>query len=107
MSPYAATMLEPHTPPHLVTDPHVIVAGEGVQVRDSQGRTYLDGASGMLCVNLGYSEPRLVAAASEQMSRLPFYASYGHRTADVPLALADDLARIAPIRMGRTFFANS
>jgi 4-aminobutyrate---pyruvate transaminase len=41
------------------------------------------------------------------MSRLPFYALYGHRTNDVALALADDLAEIAPIPMGRTFFANS
>ncbi|WP_066950948.1 aminotransferase [Streptomyces lushanensis] len=107
MPPRAATMLEPHTPPGLETEPHVIVRGEGVKVWDSQGRSYLDGVSSMLCANLGYSEPRLVKAAADQLARLPFYASYGHRTTDVSLALADDLARISPIPMGRTFFANS
>lgn len=107
MSPQSVTMLEPHTPPYLETAPHVIVRGEGVRVWDSEGRSYFDGASSMLCVNLGYSEPRLIQAASEQLARLPFYASYGHRTTDVALALAEDLAEISPLRMGRTFFANS
>jgi 4-aminobutyrate--pyruvate transaminase len=41
------------------------------------------------------------------METLPFFASYAHRTHDVALRLADDLAAIAPIPMGRTFFANS
>jgi 4-aminobutyrate---pyruvate transaminase len=60
-----------------------------------------------MCTNLGYTQPRLVEAAAAQMAILPFYASYAHRTSDVALRLADDLASIAPIPMGRTFFANS
>lgn len=107
MSQSSPTMLEPHTPLHLETAPHVITCGEGVQVWDSQGNSYLDGVSGVLCTNLGYSEPRLIQAAADQMAKLPFYPSFDHRTNDVPLALADDLAQIAPITMGRTFFANS
>ncbi|KOV74870.1 class III aminotransferase [Streptomyces sp. AS58] len=102
-----STMFEPHTLPHVVSEPHVIVRGEGVRVWDSEGRSYIDAMSSMLCANLGYSESRLIEAAAQQMARLPFYASFGHRTADVPLALAEDLAEIAPIPMGRTFFANS
>ena len=107
MTPNSSTMLEPHTPPFLQTDPHVIVRGERLRVWDSEGHSYLDGTSGMLCTNLGYTQPRLVEAAARQMAKLPFYASYGHRTNDVALALADDLAAISPIPMGRTFFANS
>lgn len=61
----------------------------------------------MLCTNLGYSQPRLVRAAARQMAELPFFASFAHRTTDVTLALAEDLARLSPIPMGRTFFANS
>ncbi|MFJ4468225.1 aminotransferase class III-fold pyridoxal phosphate-dependent enzyme [Streptomyces sp. NPDC089424] len=107
MTPHHPTLLEPHTSPSLHTAPHVIVRGEGVRVWDSEGRSYLDGTSGMLCTNLGYSQPRLVQAAARQMAKLPFFASYAHRTNDVTLALADDLARLSPIPMGRTFFANS
>jgi 4-aminobutyrate---pyruvate transaminase len=101
------TMLEPHTPPELEDRPHVITRGQGIEVWDSEGRSYLDGVAGLWCVTLGYSEPRLVEAATRQMRTLPFYGSFNHRTNDVALALADDLARIAPIPMGRTFFANS
>ena len=107
MRPYSSTMLEPHAPPFLQTQPHVIVRGEGLTVWDSEGRAYLDATSGMFCANLGYTQPRLVEAAARQMARLPFYASYAHRTNDVALALADELAAIAPIPMGRTLFANS
>ena len=107
MTSLAMTMLEPHALPALETAPHVIVRGEGIRVWDSEGRSYLDGTSGMLCTNLGYTQPRLVAAATKQMSKLPFYALFGHRTNDVALALADDLASISPIPMGRTLFANS
>ena len=107
VSSHSTTLLEPHALPALKTAPHVIVRGEGIRVWDSAGQSYLDGTSGMLCTNLGYTQPRLVEAAAKQMSRLPFYALYGHRTNDVALALADDLAKIAPIPMGRTFFAYS
>jgi 4-aminobutyrate--pyruvate transaminase len=107
MAPYPSTMLEPHSPPFLQTQPHVIVRGEGLTVWDSEGRSYLDATSGMFCTNLGYTQPRLVEAAARQMATLPFYAPYAHRTNDVALALADDLASLAPIPMGRTLFANS
>lgn len=107
MTSLTATMLEPHTPPALETAPHVIVRGEGIRVWDNAGQSYLDATSGMLCTNLGYTQPRLVEAAAKQMAKLPFYQTYADRTNDVVLALADDLASIAPIPMGRTLFANS
>lgn len=107
MTAHRATMLEAHTPPFLTTKPHVMVRGEGIRVWDTAGKCYVDGVSGMLCTNLGYSQPRLMAAAARQMATLPFFANYQHRTNDVALALADDIAAIAPFRMGRTFFANS
>jgi 4-aminobutyrate---pyruvate transaminase len=104
---YSPALLEPHTPPALETAPHVIVRGEGIRVWDSAGQSYLDATSGMLCTNLGYTQPRLIGAAAQQMAKLPFYASYAHRTNDVTMALADDLVSMAPIPMGRCFFANS
>jgi 4-aminobutyrate--pyruvate transaminase len=107
MAPSSISMLEPHSPPFLDTEPHVIVSGEGVTVWDSGGNEYLDAMSGVVCVNLGYTQPRLVEAAARQMEKLPFYVSMSHRTNDVALALADDLAKLSPIPMGRTFFACS
>lgn len=107
VDPSATTMLEPHTLVDLPSQPHVITRGAGVHVWDAHNRPYLDGVAGLWCVTLGYSEPRLSQAASRQMQTLPFYGSFNHRTNDVVLALADDLAEVAPIPLGRTFFANS
>ncbi|MFJ8692182.1 aminotransferase [Streptomyces roseolilacinus] len=107
MSTAPTRMLEPHTALYLDTPPHVITEGSGIEVRDAEGRWYVDGVAGLWSVTLGYSEPRLVRAATEQMSRLPFYGSFNHRTNDVALALADDISAIAPIPMGRVFFGNS
>jgi adenosylmethionine-8-amino-7-oxononanoate aminotransferase len=47
MTPYLSTMLEPRTPPFLLTEPHVIVRDERLTVWDSAGRSYLDAMSGM------------------------------------------------------------
>jgi 4-aminobutyrate---pyruvate transaminase len=107
MTTSLTSLFEPHTPPFLDTMPHVIVRGEGVTVWDSTGHEYLDAMSGVVCTNLGYTQPRLVQAAARQMEKLPFYVSMSHRTNDVALALADDLAKLSPIAMGRTFFASS
>ena len=107
MTSNSATLFEPHALPALDSAPHVIVRGEGIRVWDSSGQCYLDASSGIACTNLGYTQPRLVDAAAKQMAKLPFYPLFAHRTNDVAQALADDLAEVAPIPMGRTFFANS
>ncbi|MBK3593770.1 MULTISPECIES: aminotransferase [Streptomyces] len=100
-------MLEPHSALYLDTRPHVITEGSGIEVRDEDGQSFVDGVAGLWSVTLGYSEPRLVEAATRQMNKLPFYGSFNHRTNDVALALAADLVDIAPIPMGKVFFGNS
>ncbi|MGA9175158.1 MAG: aspartate aminotransferase family protein [Thermoactinomyces sp.] len=62
MQPYAASLC-----------PLVITQGDGAWVIDLEGNRYLDGMSGLWCVNLGYSEPELAQAAYEQLCRMPYY----------------------------------
>jgi 4-aminobutyrate---pyruvate transaminase len=57
VSSHSPTVLEPHALPALETAPHVIVKGGDIRVWDSTGKSYLDGTSGMLCTNLGYTQP--------------------------------------------------
>jgi len=56
--------------------PLVIVRGEGVHVFDEQGKRCIEGMAGLWCASLGFSEPRLVAAAQRQMQQLPYYHSF-------------------------------
>ena len=74
----------------------IIDRGEGCYVFDTDGRRYIDGLSGLYCVNLGHSHGEEIAiAASEQMARLPFTSNWtvAHPPA---IELAAKLAELAP-----------
>jgi 4-aminobutyrate aminotransferase-like enzyme len=86
-------------------EPLVLEEGEGVWVRDANGREYLDFFAGILTTSLGHCHPRVVEAVREQVGRL------GHTsTLYVTRAQADaamKLSEIAPGDLRRVFFTNS
>src|SRR5258708_11151948 len=77
--------------------PLVITKGRGVFIIDEDGREILEASSSFYCAALGYSDTRLVEAATRQLTRLPFYTTGMHRTVDVAMALADKLKSLVPI----------
>jgi 4-aminobutyrate---pyruvate transaminase len=87
--------------------PLIIDRGEGVYVIDDQGNRYLEALAGLWCAGLGFSEKRLVDAASEQMAKLPFYHSFAQRTATPVVDLAEKVVQMAPPQLTKVFFANS
>ena len=103
------TLIHPYTnlKAHLETGPLVITRGEGVRVYGEDGTEYIEGMAGLWCTALGWSEPRLVNAAKAAMERLPFYHSFTHKVPDVTVDLAEKLLAMAPVPMGKVFFANS
>ena len=50
--------------------PVVLAHGEGVWVRDVDGKRYLDALAGYSALNFGHRHPALVAAAMDQLDRL-------------------------------------
>lgn len=92
---------------HEAEGPLVITEGDGVFVRDEDGKTYLEGLAGLWCVSLGFSERRLADAAYRQMLRLPFYHTFAHKAIDIGIELAEKLLSIAPGPMSKVFFVNS
>ncbi|GAB2282494.1 Gamma aminobutyrate transaminase 3, chloroplastic [Dionaea muscipula] len=89
-------------------DPLVIERSEGSYIYDVNGRKYLDALAGLWCTALGGSEPRLVAAATAQLNKLPFYHSFWNRTTRPSLDLAKELLEMFTARkMGKAFFVNS
>ena len=82
----------------------IITDAEGVYVYDSDGNRYLDGMSGLWCVNIGYGRTELAEAAERQMRQLPYYNSF-FQTAQVPaVELAEALAEVTPKHYRRAFF---
>jgi len=71
------------------------VAGEGVYIIDSVGRSYIDGSGGAAVSCLGHSHPEVLDAMREQMGRISF-AHTSFFTTDVAEHLAEQLVELAP-----------
>jgi adenosylmethionine-8-amino-7-oxononanoate aminotransferase len=87
--------------------PLVFERGEGCYVWDSEGNRYLDGLSALYCVNIGYGPwPEIAEAAAAQITRLPFHTNWTGFATPPALELADKLAELVPIEVGRIFFVS-
>jgi len=96
-----------HLKNHADIGPFLIERGEGIHVFDDAGQRYIEGVSGLWCTSLGFSEQRLVDAATRQMTDMPYTHLFTHR-ANVPaIELAEKLVQIAPEGIERAFFVNS
>lgn len=87
--------------------PFVVSGGHGIMVSDEHGREWIDGFSGLYCVNVGYGQDRIVDAMTKQARALPFFHSFAGATNPPAIELADKLLEIAGPRMKRVFFGLS
>ncbi|MGE5828220.1 MAG: aminotransferase class III-fold pyridoxal phosphate-dependent enzyme [Micromonosporaceae bacterium] len=84
-----------------------IVSGHGIYVRDADDREYLDAISGLWSTSLGFSQPELVAAALEQLGRLPSYHIAADKATGPALELCERLRQLGPGQVARVLLANS
>jgi 4-aminobutyrate--pyruvate transaminase len=104
-----ASLVHPYTnlDKHRTTGPVIMGAGQGCYVEDDNGKRYLEGMAGLWSASLGFSEPRLAAAAARQFAILPFYHTFNHRSHEPAIDLAEKLLAMAPEGLARVLFANS
>jgi 4-aminobutyrate--pyruvate transaminase len=104
-----ASLLHPFTNLTLLreTGPTVIERGAGVFVYDAAGKDYLEAMSGLWCTALGWGEAELADTAAEQMKKLSFAHIFGGKSHEPGIALAEKLKEMAPMPVGKVFFANS
>ena len=77
---------------------------EGVHLVDIDRRRVQDAFSGLWCVNAGYGQPSIVAAATEQLARLPYATGYFHFGSEPAIRLAARLCDLAPRGLTRVLF---
>ena len=82
----------------------VLESGDGVFLRDVDGTTLLDAFSGLWCVNVGYGQASVIAAATEQMKRLPYATGYFHFSSTPAIELAEQLVALAPPSLKHVYF---
>ncbi|KKC37410.1 aminotransferase [Devosia epidermidihirudinis] len=102
-----AAVLHPYSDPLTEVEPLIMERGEGIRVWDSEGRSYIDAMAGLWCASLGFSEGRLAKAAYDQMVSLPYYHGFTGKSHVPMIELAERLLAMAPVPMGKVFFANS
>ena len=92
---------------HMDVGPMIIEDGEGIYVRDTAGRRYIEGMAGLWSVGVGFKERRLIDAATRQLEKLPFYHNFGHKSHGPAIDLAERLVDLAPVPMSKVFYTNS
>jgi beta-alanine--pyruvate transaminase len=85
--------------------PRMLVSAAGMHYQADDGRSILDGTSGLWCVNAGHNHPKIVAAVQQQAARMDYAPCFqmGHPKA---FEAASALASIAPPALDRVFFCN-
>lgn len=85
--------------------PMIVAEGEGLRIRDINGREYLDATSGgVWCVNLGYGRQSLAQVVYDQLLKMPYYAA---TAGNIPFAqLSAKMTELMP-EMGRVYISNS
>jgi putrescine---pyruvate transaminase len=86
-------------------DSLIFESGHGIYIRDTDGREYIDGLSGLWNVNVGHGRDELAEVAADQMKRLAYYSGYAGSTTIPSIMLAERLIRLAP-HMGAVFFSS-
>jgi 4-aminobutyrate--pyruvate transaminase len=92
---------------HQEQGPLVIQKGDGIYVEDLSGKRYIEAMAGLWSVAVGFSEPRLAAAAARQMERLPYYHTFTSKSHGPVIDLAEKLVAMAPVPMSKAYFTNS
>ncbi len=74
-----------------------VPSGEGVLIRDTNGREYIDATAALWYCNVGFGRTEIARAAAAQMERLVAYSSFGRYTTEPTVQLAERLAALSPI----------
>jgi 4-aminobutyrate aminotransferase/(S)-3-amino-2-methylpropionate transaminase len=85
--------------------PLIITEGKGAEVKDIDGKEYIDCFAGIAVVNVGHAHERLVKVATEQMKKLIHTSG---RFYSVPQTfLAEKLSEITPNGLQYSYLCNS
>ncbi len=86
--------------------PRLLGASKGMYYTSVDGRTILDGAAGLWCVNAGHGREPIVRAIAETAANLDFAPAFqmGH---PLSFSLATEVAKLMPGDIDHVFFTNS
>ena len=82
-----------------------LTRGEGIYVWDNEGRRYIDGSAGPVCIGIGHGVKEITEAATKQMTKISF-AHSSHFTTESVIDCAEKLAKFSPVTLKHVFFTS-
>src|SRR5262245_43627989 len=99
-----AHVVHPLHHPSVTAHARIWVEGRGALIKDSEGRTCIDGLAGLWNVNVGHGRRELAEAARGQMETLAYASSYAGSTNRPAMELAEQLSQIVYPSINAFFF---
>jgi len=84
--------------------PCIVTGGEGIRIRDQDGRELIDAFAGIYCNLIGYGRREIADAMHEQALKLAYYPSFRGYSNEPAIRLGARLLGMAPGRMQRIQF---
>ena len=101
-----AHLLHPLHHPSAHQQAKIWVEGSGAVITDTDGGAYIDGLSGLWCVNVGHGRAELAEAARQQMATLAYCSSYAGSSNLPAIALAERLSALVYPSINTFFFTS-
>ena len=86
--------------------PRLLVSAKDMHYQSHDGRTILDGAAGLWCVNAGHCRPRISEAIARQAGTMDFAPMF-QMAHPLAFELASRVAAMLPDGLDHVFFSNS
>jgi putrescine aminotransferase len=99
---HPATALQSHSQ----VGPTILVEGQGIYVKDLEGRQFIDGLSGLWTVNVGHGRPEIGEAMRQQSDRLAFAPGFFGFSNLPSIELAARLTAMTPPHLSRVFYTS-
>lgn len=90
---------------HLRHTPPIAISGQGLWLKDEQGRSYIDASGGAAVSSLGHGHPEIKSAMHRQIDELA-YAHTSFFSTQPAEQLADELIASAPAGMSHVYFVS-
>ena len=78
------------------SNPRIVTGGKGIRLETADGRSVIDGFSGLFNINVGHGRTEIADAVHEQMKRVAYYPSFWDYSSEPAIRLAKRVVEALP-----------
>ena len=78
------------------SNPRIVTGGKGIRLETADGRSVIDGFSGLFNINVGHGRTEIADAVHEQMKRVAYYPSFWDYSSEPAIRLAKRVVETLP-----------